>query len=259
MASRRSLFTALGAGAVGIGVLSACSTQQSSGAAPAAQAGRPPECVLSPEAIEGPYYIDRDLVRSDLVEDQRGVPLSLRLTVLNASSCTPVEGAVVDIWHCNARGYYSGHLDLDPNQAPMPDPHVDPTDGSTFLRGTQITDVRGVVEFRTIFPGWYFGRAIHIHAMLHAGGKRVHTGQLYFPEEDTAKVMRLDPYADRPAQPQRTTNDADFIYQQEGGTQSTFRLKPHGPHTEDGYSASMTLGVDPTKTPPPAPLTLPPH
>ena len=261
LTSRRAIVTALGAGAIGFGA-AACGAQadgqQPDHRKPGGQSPGPvqaPDCVLAPEAIEGPYYIDRDLVRSNLVEDREGVPLSLRLTVLDVRSCRPLEDVAVDIWHCDARGQYSGHLDLDPNEQPLPDPHVEPTDPSTFLRGTQITDRRGAAEFRTIYPSWYFGRAVHVHAMLHAGGKLVHTGQLYFPEEVTARIMRMPPYSDRPPQPRRTTNDQDFLYQQEGGRLSTLQLEPDGA----GYTASMALGVDPTRTPPRPRMPAPPR
>ena len=261
LTSRRAVVTALGAGAIGLGV-AACGAQaddqkpdRQNHDGQAALPAQAPDCVLAPEAIEGPYYIDRDLVRSNLVEDREGVPLSLRLTVLDVRACRPLEGVAVDIWHCDAHGQYSGHLDLDPNEQPMPDPHVEPTDPSTFLRGTQITDRRGAAEFRTIYPSWYFGRAVHIHAMLHAGGKLVHTGQLYFPEDITARIMERSPYSDRPPQAQRTTNDQDFLYEQEGGRLSTLRIEPEG----NGYSASMALGVDPTKTPPQPQMPAPPR
>ena len=251
--TRRFVLTALGLGAAG-GLGAACAPNQAQPAGAAADVPAP-ACVLAPEAIEGPYYIDRDLVRSDIVEDRGGIPVTLRLRIVDAAACTALQGAAVDIWHCDARGYYSGHLDLDPNTAPMPDPHVDPTDPSTFLRGTQISDRDGNVQFRTIHPGWYFGRAIHIHVMVHAGGKRVHTGQLYFPEDLNTRIERTPGYTDRPLQ--RVTNETDFLFQQEGGPQSTLAVEPAGQDVGAGHTASIILGVNPAVTPPPATFSPP--
>ncbi|OXM70719.1 MULTISPECIES: intradiol ring-cleavage dioxygenase [Amycolatopsis] len=259
--SRRTLLTAVGLGVAGLGV-AACAPadEAASGAAQASPVSNatPPNCVLAPEAIEGPYYIDRKLIRSDIREDRQGVPVELNLRVVDAKSCAPLPGAVVDIWHCDALGYYSGHLDLDPNVAPMPDPHIDPTDPSTFLRGTQISRADGEVTFRTIYPGYYFGRAIHMHVLVHVGDKRVHTGQLYLPEELNARVVATMPYSDRPGAPERVTNETDFLYQQQGGAQSTLRVQPLGPDLSHGFRASLSMGVTPDETPPPATFTPPP-
>jgi protocatechuate 3,4-dioxygenase beta subunit len=103
-----------------------------------------PDCVLMPELTEGPYYLDLDLVRSDITEGRPGLPLDLRVNVVDAGSCEPIEGAAVDVWHCDAEGIYSG---------------VDGAEGETFCRGVQLTDAGGTAEFLTVFPGWYTGRA----------------------------------------------------------------------------------------------------
>src|SRR6476659_2881644 len=130
-----------------------------------------PNCVLAPEQTEGPYYINDHLVRSDITDGRKGVPLSLRLQVLDATSCKPIKGATVELWHADGGGNYSGFS----------------TPG-TYLRGGQRSNSAGNVSFKTIYPGWYQGRTTHIHVKVHVGGKVVHTGQLYFPDALTASI-----------------------------------------------------------------------
>jgi len=261
--SRRTLFTTVGLGGLGVAALGATACAPANEAAsgsvqtPPTSNPSPPDCVLEPETIEGPYHIDHDLVRGDIREDRQGVPVELNLSVVDATSCAPLEGAVVDIWHCDALGSYSGHLDLDPNVAPEGAEHIEPTDPSTFLRGTQISGADGAVTFQTIFPGYYFGRSIHMHVLVHVGGNRVHTGQLYVPEEQSAQVVATLPYSDRPGAPQRVTNDVDVLFQQHDGAQSTLRLEPIGSDLSQGFRASLSMGVMPGETPPPATFTPP--
>src|SRR6266550_5062184 len=134
------------------------------------------QCVLTPELTEGPYYIDGEKVRRDIREGHPGTLLTLRLTVLNASTCKPIKGAAVDIWHADAAGNYS-NFGSD-------------TSSRTFLRGIQKTDANGLAVFTTIYPGWYQGRAVHIHIKVHVGGRVVHTGQLFFSDTLTDTVYR---------------------------------------------------------------------
>jgi protocatechuate 3,4-dioxygenase beta subunit len=177
-------------------------------------------CVLAPEMTEGPYYLDLDLVRSDVTEGLAGAPLALTLTVADASTCTPIEGAAVDLWHASPAGDYSG---------------VSGNSG-TFLRGTQVSGSDGAVRFATLYPGWYAGRAVHMHLKVHVGGNEVHTGQLFFPDAFTAKVYERDPYASR-GQPD-VLNAQDQIFSN-GGSQSLLSPTSSG----DGYAAGITLGV----------------
>ena len=184
--------------------------------------GAVPDCVLAPEQTEGPYYIDNGLVRSDIRDGVDGVPLDLRLQVVAADECRPIEGATVEVWHCDARGTYSG---------------VD-GDSANFCRGGQRTAADGWARFETIYPGWYQGRTTHIHVKVHVGGNEVHTGQLYFPDETSAAVHGgREPYRDRGEQD--TPNSADGIYGQ-GGAESTLRIARRG----DGYLARLALGVN---------------
>jgi hypothetical protein len=179
-----------------------------------------PSCVLAPEQTEGPYYIDNHLIRSDIRDGRKGVPLSLRLQVLDASTCKPIRGATVEVWHCDALGNYSGF-----NAA------------GKFLRGGQRSNSTGHVTFKTIYPGWYQGRTTHIHVKAHVGGEEVHTGQLYFAEATTASVYRSrSPYRSRGQKD--TSNGADMVFAN-GGRKSMLRLSKSG----SGYVGRLALGV----------------
>src|SRR3954454_24441459 len=179
-----------------------------------------PSCVLAPEQTEGPYYINDHLIRSNITDGKAGVPLSLRLQVLDATSCKPIKGATVEGWHADGAGNYSGFS----------------TAGS-YLRGGQRSNSAGNVAFKTIYPGWYQGRTTHIHVKVHVGGKVVHTGQLYFPDLLTAAVYRnRSPYRSRGQKD--TANAADMVFA-DGGKQSMLRLSQHG----TGYVGRLSLGV----------------
>jgi protocatechuate 3,4-dioxygenase beta subunit len=179
-----------------------------------------PSCVLAPEMTEGPYYLDLDLVRSDITDGQPGAALALSMTIVDADGCTPIPEATVDVWHANATGEYSG---VEGN-------------GGTFCRGTQRTTADGTCAFATIYPGWYQGRAIHIHVKVHVGGDVVHTGQLFFPDDLNTEVAQREPYSTHGLPD--TTDASDSIYAQ-GGPMSTLHPTASG----DGFSAQVTLGV----------------
>ncbi len=210
-------FGGLVAGAAGLAGLRAA---EDAGAGPAGVASGLVTCVLAPEQTEGPYYLDEAAVRRNVTEGKPGVALNLRLTVVDASTCKPVKGAAVEIWHCDAAGAYSGVQG----------------DSGMFLRGVQRTDAKGLALFRTIYPGWYPGRTVHIHTMVHIGGNVVHTGQLYFPDTVTDAVYRRSPYRSRPNRDPR--NAGDSIYRN-GGRRSTLRLQKKG----TAYIGSITMGV----------------
>ena len=172
---------------------------------------------------EGPYYLDGDKVRRDMREGKPGVPLTLRTAVLDVSTCKPIKGAAVDIWHCDAGGTYSGFAQ-------------EGTEGLTFLRGIQRTDKTGLALFKTIYPGWYPGRTVHIHVQVHVGGSVVHTGQLFFPDALTDTVYKRSPYNKRGTRATRNTNDSIFV---NGGSKSVLRLARSG----TGYVGKVTMGV----------------
>src|ERR671933_331785 len=203
---------------------------------PSGSPSRAVSCVLTPEQTEGPYYIPQEKVRKNIVEHRPGTPLTLRLTVVDAATCRPLKGAAVDIWHCDAKGIYSGFESASVGEAPGG--NAGPTDKQTFLRGIQRTNARGDCEFQTIYPGWYRGRTVHIHVKVHVGGAVVHTGQLYFPDTLTAKVFQAAPYKSRAAA-RDTFNTDDSIYLS-GGRQSTLSLKRA---SKGGYVGAITLGV----------------
>ena len=193
------------------------------GEGPAGVASGTVRCVLAPEQTEGPYYIANEKIRRNITDGRRGVPLTLRAKVVDASTCKPIKGAAVDIWHCDAGGAYSGF-----GQG---------ASSRTFLRGMQRTNVNGLALLKTIYPGWYQGRTVHIHVKVHVGGNVVHTGQLYFPDTLTDKVYRKAPYNRRPGRTTRNANDSVFF---NGGKNSVVSVRADG---SGGYIASITMGV----------------
>jgi protocatechuate 3,4-dioxygenase beta subunit len=178
---------------------------------------------LTPEVTEGPFYLDLNDVRRDITEGRPGAPLDLKIAVIDATKCTPIEGAAVDIWHCDATGVYSGF-----GQGGQ----------STFLRGTQVTDASGVAEFATIFPGFYQGRAVHIHMKVHTGGSVVHTGQLFFDPTVTKTVFQTAPYSAHGSTPD-TPNTSDSIFTQAGAASAVVDTTPNG----GGYAGDITVAV----------------
>lgn len=106
-------------------------------------------CVLQPEVTQGPYYVDGELIRTNMVEDQKGVPLYLDVQLLDTSTCEPVPATFVDFWHCNSTGVYSGVSASGNGNSDSDTSNLE----ATFLRGIQPTDVNGVVQIETIFPG----------------------------------------------------------------------------------------------------------
>ena len=188
-------------------------------------------CLAMPEQTSGPFYFDAGQVRRDITEGKPGSPLRVVLRIVEAGTCTPIPDAVVDIWHNDAQGLYSGY----PGQGD--DGTID-TSGQSFLRGVQITDTDGMIEVATIYPGWYPGRAVHIHIKVHLDATTVLTSQLYFPEAITSQVYQLAPYLDRGLPD--TANSADFIFRASGGGQGiTADVVADG----DGHLASLTIAV----------------
>jgi protocatechuate 3,4-dioxygenase beta subunit len=213
----------VGAGAFGARELWEASDADAASAGLAAVDAGLVACVLTPEMTEGPYYVEGDKVRRNITEGKPGVPLLLRLKVLDVSTCMPIKGAAVDIWHCDAGGVYSGTS-------------VQDTEDLRFLRGIQKTDKSGLARFRTIYPGWYSGRAVHIHLKVYLGGRTVHTGQLFFPDALTDTVYTRSPYKQRPSRDVRNASDSIF---RNGGKRSMLTLVKSG----TGYVGRITMGV----------------
>ncbi|GAA6622941.1 intradiol ring-cleavage dioxygenase [Scytonema sp. NUACC26] len=196
-----------------------------------------PACVVSPEQTEGPYFVDEKLNRSDIRSDpadgsvKDGVPLQLTLQVskIGSTGCTPLAGAIVDIWHCDAQGIYSDVTDRSFN-----------TVGKKFLRGYQVTDANGTVQFTTIYPGWYQGRATHIHFKVRtdatSGQSSEFTSQLYFDDSISDRVYALSPYSSKG---QRTMKNAEDGIFQNGGDQMLLKLAKNG----QGYAATFNVGL----------------
>jgi protocatechuate 3,4-dioxygenase beta subunit len=193
-----------------------------------------PACVVRPEVTEGPYYVDVDLMRSDIRTDtttgeaKAGAPLTLTFNVsqISSGSCTPFQGATVEIWHCDAAGAYSGVSDPGFN-----------TEGQNWLRGGQVTDANGVATFTTIYPGWYSGRAVHIHFKVHPDETKVFTSQLFFDDTLSQQVFMQAPYASKGSTPD-TLNSTDNIYQDLMLLTTT--------KTDQGYAATFDIGIDPS-------------
>jgi protocatechuate 3,4-dioxygenase beta subunit len=193
-------------------------------------------CVVTPEETEGPYFVDELLYRSDIRTDpsdgsvKEGVPLQLTFAVggISGGACTPLAGATVDIWHCDALGVYS-------------DERAQNSVGQKFLRGTQVTDANGMVTFTTIYPGWYMGRAVHIHFKVRtdplATTGRVLTSQLFFDDALTDQVYTQAPYNTRGMRD--TRNSRDSIYAT-GGDQLLLSLVKDG----DGYTTQFNVGMN---------------
>lgn len=195
-------------------------------------------CVVTAALTEGPYFVDEKLNRSDLRSDpatgivSAGVPLALTFNVSRFASnaCTPLTGAYLDVWHCDSAGTYS---DVSGSGS-----------GRKFLRGYQITDANGVAEFVTVYPGWYRGRAVHVHFKLRlfAGTAKTYefTSQFFFDESLTDKVHALSPYS---AKGRRDTlNTADGIYNSLSTAEKT-ALTLSTSVVGDGYAGVIDLGV----------------
>jgi protocatechuate 3,4-dioxygenase beta subunit len=233
-------------------------------------ASQSPSCQLASEQEEGPYYIDYEKVRRNLTEEKPGVPLQLRIALVDARRCAPLGMAAVDIWHCDAQGVYSGFTGNGGGEnigRGGPGGRVGPggrgrgaVDETRFLRGIQITNREGLVEFSSVYPGWYAGRTIHIHLKVHlggdaaggdryAGGHVSHTGQLFFPEDITAEISKLDPYM-KHSSVHRTLHSEDHVFLSQGGAQSMVKLERLQPGSNDGgFLATATLAVDPGASP----------
>jgi protocatechuate 3,4-dioxygenase beta subunit len=166
-------------------------------------------CVLTPEAGEGPFYLDPKLVRSDITSRKPGAPLQLALQVVRSGDCATLANARVDVWHADGLGLYSGYATQGGVGGVSPEAAV----GQQYLRGTQFTDANGKVQFRTIFPSWYGGRTPHVHFKVFLGGNEVVASQIFFPDEINKEVFtQWQPYREH-ASKRRTFNDNDPIKQ----------------------------------------------
>jgi len=174
-------------------------------------------CELTTEAIDGPYYVDDVFYRSDITEGKDGVPLTLKLQVVEKDTCRPIPGATVDVWHCDALGNYSGFPGADPDEFPNVRRRARATSDLRFCRGRQITDEDGEVTFQSIFPGWYTPRTVHIHLKVILNDREMLGTQIYFPQElNDAILSKEEPYKERGKSPYR--NQGDGVIKRSGGS-----------------------------------------
>jgi protocatechuate 3,4-dioxygenase beta subunit len=210
-------------------------------------------CTMAKEETQGPYWFDVDQIRSDLREDRPGTPLVLAVRAHDLSSCsngaapTPIANSVVEIWHCDAGGEYSGFEsasgggpggggsgETSDGSYSSGDSEATTTDDGTYLRGAQVADANGVAQFTTVYPGWYRGRTVHIHLKLHVNRKTVVTTQLYFDEAVNDTVFATSPYDEHTGRD--TRNSDDSIYDESGLV--TIRK------TGTGYLGAINLGAN---------------
>jgi protocatechuate 3,4-dioxygenase beta subunit len=213
---------------------------------------------MSAEQTQGPYWFDVDSIREDIREKRPGTRLDLALRV-QVSKCgdagdpAPVSNAVVEVWHCDAGGVYSGFGSSSTGGpgggAPPPggsggetsngsysvgDQQAQPQDDGTYLRGAQPTDRDGIARFTTIYPGWYQGRTVHIHLKAHIDKRTVLTTQLYFDEKANDAVFATSPYDQRTGRD--VFNDDDGIFDRSG----VMVVKKDG----SAYIGAINLGVN---------------
>ena len=189
-----------------------------------------PSCIVRPALSEGPYFIDEKLDRSDIRSDpatglvRPGAILNLSFLVsrVSGSTCTALSGAMVDVWQCDALGVYPG---------------VGSASGQKFLRGYQKTDASGSARFMTIYPGWYQGRAVHIHFKIRPTSSSEFTSQLFFDDALSTQVFAQAPYSQKGTQGM-TRNSSDSIFQQSGG-----KLLLNVTKSGDVYSATFDIGL----------------
>jgi protocatechuate 3,4-dioxygenase beta subunit len=182
-------------------------------------------CAVSPTETAGPYPSLTDLFRSDIRDGRSGTLFALTAKVVNVSAaCAAVANANVEIWHCDAVGNYSQYGSQT---------------GQAYLRGIQTTDANGEVTFTTIYPGWYQGRATHIHAEVVVDGRSVKVTQIAFPEAINNVVHAQGAYATGGRGTNPTSNASDGIF---ADSLSAELVTPTG-SVSGGYTASMQIGI----------------
>ena len=191
-------------------------------------------CLVLPDLTQGPFPTIEQIERRDITEGHAGLPLRVGVQVVD-ESCVPIPGATVEIWHCDIDGDYSAYADGYTDD--------DGAEGTTFLRGSQVANADGIVEFHTVYPGWYAGRAVHIHAKVHIDDATVLTTQFLFDDALNSEVMATEPYA--PFGEPNTTNDKDGVT---GGTAAEDGLLFTVADDAEigGRRALIVVGLDPT-------------
>ncbi|KAI8714026.1 hypothetical protein NCS52_01121900 [Fusarium sp. LHS14.1] len=216
-------------------------------------------CVLAPDTVWGPYGVDGEMVRHDLRESQKGIDFYLDIGVIDIETCEPLQGTALTIWNCNATGSYSSFTGIDPDTAELLDGWTKREDGTTdnetFLRGIQVTDENGMVEFLTKFPGYYITRTTHIHVTAqtnvsagtsYSSSNVQHIGQLFFEETLLNHVYEHSPYSEHLATLNRTTNSEDSLYSDASsdGYSAVISVSQITKDIEDGLVGYITIGVN---------------
>ncbi|KAI5826480.1 aromatic compound dioxygenase [Schizophyllum commune Tattone D] len=239
-------------------------------------------CVLAPEVTEGPYYINNELVRQDHREDQAGIPLVIDIGILDINTCEPVPNSFVEIWAANATGVYAsypatlgGISGPPPTQSESSSPSASGPPGGggaggpggsmslerneTFLRGGFPTDDNGIVEFTTIYTGFYEGRCPHYHTMVHLdwsmsdngtlvshSGSLAHIGQFFMDEDWNDQVFALEPYTLNTNNRTLNTEDGILAEQNTDGYNGFLALEKLGDDISEGVLGYITIGIDST-------------
>jgi protocatechuate 3,4-dioxygenase beta subunit len=221
-------------GSAGVAMVAGCSSSATAPSTTATSTTSPGAtnttgCLITPSETEGPYPDRTGMLnnpafhRRDITEGRPGVPLAMTMTIVNAkAACGPVANALVEVWHCDVTGTYSEY-----GQGA----------GQTYLRGLQTTDASGAVTFNTVYPGWYQGRATHIHVEVYVNGASVKVTQIAFPETVSAAVYASGVYASHGQNP--IGNAGDMVFADGVADElATVSGSPAG-----GYSASLTIGI----------------
>ncbi len=199
------------------------------------------DCIVTPTEVEGPYpyvggEITNPLQRADVTAGQTGVPLAISFEVVNVnSSCAAVTGARVDIWHCNKDGYYSGY-GAQTGGSLGTKSYL----GKTWLRGYQLTDSAGKLTFNTIYPGWYQGRATHIHIEVFVNNVLKKATQINFSETVSDAVHVSTLYAAHGINSMRNANDEIFNNSATDLANETVAVTGD---IANGYAGSYTIGL----------------
>ncbi|KAJ6187274.1 hypothetical protein N7519_002182 [Penicillium mononematosum] len=229
-------------------------------------------CIVQPEVTQGPYCkthgsfifgnksnhintdISGELIRKEVAEDQQGVPLFMDIQLIDTNTCKPLPNVYADIWHCNATGVYSGVVQ---------DGNGDTSDkgniNETFLRGVQRTNLDGIVQFASIFPGHYSGRATHIHVVTHPANetralpngtisgtydsRSSHVGQIYFDQDLITEVEKTVPYSSNTQELTKNANDSLLPAEAET-TDPLMEYVFLGDDISDGVFAWISIGID---------------
>jgi protocatechuate 3,4-dioxygenase beta subunit len=231
--SRRELLEAFGM-AAGAAVAGGCGdSSPTSPSAVTTSTGTTAACTVTAPETAGPYPDQTGMLgnmafyRRDVTEGRTGLPLALTITIVNvAANCAAVSGAAVEIWQCDAEGHYSEYAQPGYNGV-----------GQTFLRGLQTTDGNGQVTFATIYPGWYAGRATHVHVEIYVNGRSAKTTQITFPEDVTAQVYQTGVYASKGQN--TVTNSSDNVFSDGTSTE----VATLAGSALSGYVATLTIGI----------------